>query len=276
MADEYFYFKLGIPRGPFSWAEFVELAKNRKITSKTSCIVNDNPSILAPELFGKHWTQIAAIQEAAIQAENAEREAERQERNRQQELKRLEQKNSGKPGFFTKLFASLGFAKKLAAVEESTTIRVTLIGENEPRPKNGWFKLHNSKWPNLCQWAGSYSNEWKQLATEVAVSGTSNLDYQKNFFMLASAPDFRISLQREPMNPYDRNAIAVLGIAAIDGQSYSLPLGYVAKETAQELANFSGEFSAIPECVWLPMEDCHFGLRITILQRSKIYLKRQN
>jgi hypothetical protein len=34
---EYFYLKLGVPRGPFTEQEFVELAKKGKIKASTSC-----------------------------------------------------------------------------------------------------------------------------------------------------------------------------------------------------------------------------------------------
>ena len=100
MADEYFYLKFGIPRGPFSWPEFVELAKNRKVTSKTKCIVNDTPSVAATVLFGKHWPQIDKIQQAANEAERrlldekrAKRIAERQAKKEKSEKKKVAKKH---------------------------------------------------------------------------------------------------------------------------------------------------------------------------------------
>jgi membrane protein YdbS with pleckstrin-like domain len=62
---EYFYLKLGVPRGPFTEQEFVELAKKGKIKASTSCIRNDEPSKPANVFFGKSWDKIEAFRKAA-------------------------------------------------------------------------------------------------------------------------------------------------------------------------------------------------------------------
>jgi hypothetical protein len=65
LENEYFYFSLGIPRGPFEWPDFVALAKKGTIKANTKCMVNDAPSRLAKDFFGQHWDQIQAIQDDA-------------------------------------------------------------------------------------------------------------------------------------------------------------------------------------------------------------------
>ena len=101
MADnnQYFYLKMGIPRGPFTRDEFIQLAIEGKIKRNTSCIRNDDPSQPANVFFGNAWGKIQttieqkkqkAIDEKREANEKWERELEERQRAAEGERRRLE------------------------------------------------------------------------------------------------------------------------------------------------------------------------------------------
>lgn len=105
---EYFYLKLGVPRGPFTEQQFVDLAKEGKIKASTSCIRNEEPSKPANAFFGKSWAKIEVVRKTAEdQAAKAKAELKRhkevekqknsEERQRRKEITQkavLERKNA--------------------------------------------------------------------------------------------------------------------------------------------------------------------------------------
>ncbi len=70
---------------------------------------------------------------------------------------------------------------------------------------------------------------------EEKVMGTEFEDRWKNLVLLGDKPDFRLFLEREPNNKFDKNAIKVMCSATIDGSKMTRHLGYVQKETAAVL-----------------------------------------
>ncbi len=88
--NQYFYLKMGIPRGPFSWHEFVQLAKNEKIKAKTACIRNDELSRPASIFFGENWNKIASLIENKNQQVLDKRQKDREELKREREQRKLE------------------------------------------------------------------------------------------------------------------------------------------------------------------------------------------
>ena len=68
--------------------------------------------------------------------------------------------------------------------------------------------------------------------------GVNYENRERSFLLLGEKLDVRIYLEREPDNPYDPNAIKVMGIASVKGSITVLQLGYLSRETAKELVNY--------------------------------------
>lgn len=77
--NEYFYLRLGIPRGPYTRNQFIQLAIDGKIKAKTSCIRNDDASLPASIFFGANWNKIETIiSQKRQQADNEKQKAKEQ------------------------------------------------------------------------------------------------------------------------------------------------------------------------------------------------------
>lgn len=89
IGKEFFYLAWGVPKGPFTWEQFFDLAKNGKIKANTSCILNDTPSRPAKEFFGKNWDQIQEIQGNAKAKIAQEKTLRIQEKEKNNEAKKI-------------------------------------------------------------------------------------------------------------------------------------------------------------------------------------------
>ena len=90
--NQFFYMSLGIPRGPFSWDQFVELAKGGRIKSNTACILNDNPSQPALQFFGENWQKIQDYRQSIVAEKAAEIEKIKRDKAEEIEERRLEKR----------------------------------------------------------------------------------------------------------------------------------------------------------------------------------------
>lgn len=138
---------------------------------------------------------------------------------------------------------------------------------------NRWYRLRHWESQNFLVMKTEKSKDWKFFRSEEPVVGVSFGDCEKAFLILGDRPDFRISLRREPNNPVDKNAIMVVGSATIKGRKRAGQLGHLSKETAFELKD-EKEIDARPHSVYIPYDDCLYGLKINVLVRSQAYLKR--
>lgn len=91
--NQYFYFKLGIPKGPFTKKEFISLAESGKIGPKTKCILNDNPSMPAKEFFGALWVKISNVVDAKEESLKEKKEVEATEKKALKLDKETNEKN---------------------------------------------------------------------------------------------------------------------------------------------------------------------------------------
>src|SRR5699024_7502577 len=76
----------------------------------------------------------------------------------------------------------------------------------------------------------------KKVAEFVSVAGVQR--NQDDAIKVISGDTFSFKLEKEPNNPYDKNAIKVIGIFEASGEEKSLFIGYVPKEVAKEIVMY--------------------------------------
>ncbi len=118
-----------------------------------------------------------------------------------------------------------------------------------------------------------WDTDWKVFESEEKVVGVTHDSRTINFLTLCDQPQFRVFLEREPLNQHDPNAIKVMGSAIIDGETVVKQLGYLSKHTSLQLKD-EEDLEARPYSVYLPVSGHSYGLRIRILVRSQKYRKK--
>jgi len=143
----------------------------------------------------------------------------------------------------------------------------------EQIPSNTWYRIQGWKRPNFLMMNTDCPTDWIVFIREEEVVGVT-FDNRKDWFVLfGDYPGFKISLEREPENPVDPNAIKVIGSVTNDqGQLVEKQLGYISKDIAKVLKNYK-MIDARPFSVLLPVGDGYFGLSITILLNRKELFK---
>jgi membrane protein YdbS with pleckstrin-like domain len=95
MSDhQFFYMKMGMPKGPFTQRQFIELAKQGKIKATTDCIRNDEPSRPAQQFFGTMWPQIEAYRQKLADQEAARKADEHERRVAEKEARKAEKREA--------------------------------------------------------------------------------------------------------------------------------------------------------------------------------------
>ena len=165
--------------------------------------------------------------------------------------------------------------KKIKIVNGKLTVpfRITIYEEKNDALEGQWFRL--SKWENqgFIVMKSSWSRDWRILANKVPVVGVSFENRDVAFLSIGDKPGFRISLEPDPSNKYDKNAIKVMGEATVSGNVIRKQLGFLSKEMSKLLKG--QEIDARPYSAGLPHGDSPYYLTITILERSKAFLKKQ-
>ncbi len=165
--------------------------------------------------------------------------------------------------------------KKIKVVDGKATVpfRLTIYEERSEAPEGQWFRL--SKWenPGFIVMKSSWSRDWRILANEVPVVGVSFENRDELFLSIGDKLGFKIILEPDPSNQYDKNAIKVMGEAIVSGNVARNQLGFLSKEMAELLKG--QELDARPYSAGLPHGDRPYYLTITILERSKAFLKKQ-
>ncbi len=157
---------------------------------------------------------------------------------------------------------------------QTKEFKFLILDDDECPPKNMWYR--RSHWQDFyfLRMDTEWTKDWINYSTEERVVGVSKEDRAHKFLVLGDEPDFKIYLEREPTNTYDKNAIKVMGTATIDGTQITEQLGYLPKETAAWLKDLK-ELDARPYSVYLPCEDRSYGLRIRMLIRSAPRKKKE-
>ena len=149
-------------------------------------------------------------------------------------------------------------------------IEPLIVNRGEEIPKNKWYRMSHWKTQQLLRIGTEWNMDWRCFAHEEAVAGVSFEERYTKFLRLYDQPGFKIYLEKDPSNEYDSNAIKVMSSAMINGKTIVEQLGFLSEYTAQQLKD-EKELDARPYSVYLPGHDVEFGLRISILVRSKRY-----
>lgn len=106
-----------------------------------------------------------------------------------------------------------------------------------------------------------------RLERDVMVTGTSYEPARSQAIAFIAGKERRLSLERDPTNLHDPNAIKVIGQwQSGDGREHREQVGWVPKEMAEAIAQIDGR-SALSATIWTmirPVDGKHPGLRIDI------------
>jgi hypothetical protein len=152
----------------------------------------------------------------------------------------------------------------------SKKIEFLIVDRCDEIPKNEWYRMSHWKSEHFLKIQTGWDKDWKCFETEEKVVGVSHEDRDGKFLKLFDQPEFKIFLEKDQFNEHDPNAVKVMGSARVDGQVVTEQLGFLSKHTAQQLKD-EQELDARPYSVYLPVHGHEYGLRISILVRSKRY-----
>lgn len=149
-------------------------------------------------------------------------------------------------------------------------IQFLIVDRGEEIPPNKWYRMSHWQSEHFLRMATGWDNDWKIFSNEEKVVGVSSEDRDIKFLRLLDQPEFKIYLEKDPSNEYDSNAVKVMGSATIEGKKVVEELGFLSKDTAQQLKD-EKELDAHPYSVYLPVHGHKYGLSIRVLVRSKRY-----
>ena len=152
----------------------------------------------------------------------------------------------------------------------SKNIEFLIVDYVEEIPKNKWYRMSHWQSEHFLKMETDWDSDWVCFAREEKVVGVTHEDRDIKFLRLHDQPGFKIFLEKDKSNVYDSNAVKVMGSAKIDGKTVVEQLGFLSKHTAQQLKN-EQELDARPYSVYLPVHGHKYGLRISVLVRSKQY-----
>ena len=141
--------------------------------------------------------------------------------------------------------------------------------EKEP-PLNSEFRYPGDP-PHWVRLRQAPPEGAKLMAQGIEVAGISFEGTKENAFLFAFGRDRSLKLKRDPLNPYDQNAVEVLGHwSDAQGKERSGLLGYVPKELASRLAKEAPkeQLSATLETVILPRGKKSPGIRFSVWTSS--------
>lgn len=101
----------------------------------------------------------------------------------------------------------------------------------------------------------------KKVAEFVPIAGITR---QKNDALkLITSKNFSMRLEKDPDNPYDKNAIKVFGDCEIGEEEMSLFLGYIPRDEAKKLVKYN-KLKATVRVIYLPTHSKSIGFRLDI------------
>lgn len=168
-----------------------------------------------------------------------------------------------------------------SCIPKEKEFKFLILDDYESPPKNVWFRRASWKDAYYLRMDTVWSKDWKNYSANEPIVTLSQQDSARKFIILADQKDFNIFLDRESTNPYNENAIKVMGKATVDDVTVTYHLGYLSGETAEALKE-EQELDARPYSVYFstlkintgPFENFPYDLKIRVLVRSKAYKKR--
>ncbi len=128
-----------------------------------------------------------------------------------------------------------------------------------------WYKIKGWKYPeNYLRMKDKYKRPGIVSPYEEKVMGMEYEDRWKNFLLVGDQPEFKLFLERESNNEFDKNAIKVMGSAIVDGKTVVKHIGYVQKETAAKLKKIDS-INVGSASVSIPVEGRPLVLKILIV-----------
>jgi hypothetical protein len=165
-----------------------------------------------------------------------------------------------------KSFILLSPAEKNHSIPPGKNFQFAIYDDRSDIKPGVWYRLNDWKYPP--NYLRMEDKEKGRLGIdspyEEIVKGTEFEDRWKNFVLLGDQPDFRLYLEREPRNKFDKNAIKVMCSASVNGNTVIKHLGYVSKETAANLKGID-PIEIGSASVSLPIEGRVFVLNILIV-----------
>lgn len=155
----------------------------------------------------------------------------------------------------------------------SKNIEFLIVDNVEEIPDNKWYRMSHWKSEHFLKIKTNWDKDWKCFEREEKVVGVTYEGRDVKLLKLLDQPEFKIFLEKDNFNEHDPNAVKVMGSARVDGQLVTEQLGFLSKHTAQQLKD-EQELDARPYSVYLPVHGHQYGLRISILVRSKRYLDK--
>ena len=140
--------------------------------------------------------------------------------------------------------------------------------EKEP-PLNSEFRYPGDP-PHWVRLRQAPPEGAKLMAQGIEVAGISFEGTKENAFLFAFGRDRSLKLKRDPLNPYDQNAVEVIGHwKDSQGKECSGLLGYIPKELAFRLAQEAPkeQLSATLETVILPRGKKSPGIRFSVWKK---------
>ncbi len=147
-----------------------------------------------------------------------------------------------------------------------------IVNEGEDIPFDCWHQKASAKNKNFLNWRPANPLNWKRaVRANVKIAGLSQGKRQNHLILLANKDDFKLSLEPEPTNQYDSNAIKVMAQASIKNEKQLHHIGYIPKEIAKNMvAKFKLEnLATTPSSFFLPPNDeLNASLKIAIFDKG--------
>ncbi|MDI6868541.1 MAG: ImmA/IrrE family metallo-endopeptidase [Coprothermobacterota bacterium] len=147
-----------------------------------------------------------------------------------------------------------------------------VISPEEEYPLNQEFRYPGDP-PHWIRLRQPHPEGAKLFAQGVEVAGISFDSARENALLFSYGKERSLELKRDPLNPYDPNAIEVIGHwKDSQGKERSCLLGYIPKELASRLAKEvpSSELFATLETLILPRGKKSCGIRFSIWTHSSL------
>jgi len=106
----------------------------------------------------------------------------------------------------------------------------------------------------------------RKIFDNISVAGVSDSRYSESVDGLVCGQGRRLTLQREPENQYDKNAVAVIAAWTSEGTERTGQIGYLPKEAAREIAEKYAELpiGASLHILYMRTSEKSAGLRINV------------
>jgi hypothetical protein len=163
----------------------------------------------------------------------------------------------------------------LKSFREGNKLNYLTCDNDDTIPEKSWYRSKNWKEENFIRYNATWEKSWKGFSDCEEVVGLEHYCGEHKFIQMANKEDLLISLELEPDNEHDKNAIKVMLSATVNNKYRTLHLGYLSRDTARKLKK-EQEIEARPYSVNLGNGYFDFSIRIKVLIRSKSFNKIKN